>query len=100
MEHEGGADINCNWRARNNLQMIDKGTGGLRNQRTNGDHLDYSIIKIGQNTEKGPGDLRRFAANTDVKNSRGVIIIIIIMAHPISARGPDLIIINNKKKRT
>ncbi len=33
----------------------------LRNQRTNGDYPDYNIDKIGQNTEKGPGDLRRFA---------------------------------------
>ena len=27
-----------------------KGTGRLGNKRTNGDHPDYSIIKIGQNT--------------------------------------------------
>ena len=25
------------------------------------DHLKYSIVKIGQNTEKSPGDLRRLA---------------------------------------
>ena len=25
------------------------------------DHPDYSIIKIGQNTEKNPGDLRRLS---------------------------------------
>ena len=28
---------------------------------TSKDNLDYSIIKIGQNTEKSPGDLRRLA---------------------------------------
>ena len=28
---------------------------------TSGDHQDYSIIKMGQNMEKSPGDLRRFA---------------------------------------
>ena len=34
--------------------MIGKGTG---NQKTNGDYPDYSIVKIGQNTEKSPGDM-------------------------------------------
>ena len=38
-----------------------KGTGRLENKRTSGDHPDYSIIKIGQNTEKSPEDLRRLA---------------------------------------
>ena len=39
------------------------------------DHPDYSITKIGHNTEKSPGDLRRLAvtqkpsANADEKNS-------------------------------
>ena len=40
---------------------IDKGTGGLGYKRTNGDHTNYSIIKVDQNTEKCPGDLRRLA---------------------------------------
>ena len=35
------------------------GTGGLENKRTNGDHPNYSIAEIGQNTEKSSGDLRR-----------------------------------------
>ena len=35
--------------------LINKETGGLRNQRMNGDHPKYSIIDIGQNTEKSPG---------------------------------------------
>ena len=34
-----------------------KRTGRLGNKRTSGDHPDDSIIKIGQNTEKIPGDL-------------------------------------------
>ena len=38
------------------------------NRRTRIDHLNWSIIKIGYNTEKSPGDLRRFAvAQTPVK---------------------------------
>ena len=49
--------------------MLCKDTGKLINQRTSGGHPDYSIIKIGQNTEKSPGDLRRLAVTqTPVKD--------------------------------
>ena len=52
----------------NSPQRIDKGTGRLGN-RTSGDHSYYSIIIIGQNTEKSPGDLWRLAVSqTPVKN--------------------------------
>ena len=34
------------------------GTGGLGNKRTSGYHSNYSIVEIGHNTEKSPGDLR------------------------------------------
>ena len=54
MKHENDGD---NWCAQNNPQRLGKGTERLRNQRTSGDHPDYSIIKISQNTEKSPGDL-------------------------------------------
>ena len=60
MGFEGGGDTNSGWCTRNNLQGIGKGTGRLGNKRS-GNHPDYSIIKIGQNTEKSPGDLRRLA---------------------------------------
>ena len=46
---------------RSNLQRFGKGTGRLRNQRTSEDYADHSIIKIVQNTEKSPGDLRKLA---------------------------------------
>ena len=36
------------------------GTKRLGNKRASGDHPNYSI-KIGQNTEKSSGDLRRLA---------------------------------------
>ena len=42
-------------------QTIGTGTGGLRNKRISGDHPNYSIVEIGQNTKKSPGDLRRLA---------------------------------------
>ena len=34
---------------------------GLGGWRTSGDHLNYNIIEIGQNTERSPGDLKKFA---------------------------------------
>ena len=58
---EGNSDTNCNWCARSGPQKLVKRTERLRNQRTNGDYPDYSIIQIGQNTKKSPGDLRRVA---------------------------------------
>ena len=39
-----------------------------RNQRMSGDYPDYSIIKMGQNTEKSPGDLRRLAVSQNSVN--------------------------------
>ena len=44
-----------------NLQRIGTRTGRIRNKRIIRDHPDYSIIKIGQNTEKSPNYLRRLA---------------------------------------
>ena len=38
--------------------LIGTGIGGLGNKRTRGEHPNYTIIKIGQNTEKCLGDLR------------------------------------------
>ena len=47
--------------ARYSHQRIGTETVGLGNKRTSGDHPNDSIIKIGQNTEKSPGDLRKLA---------------------------------------
>ena len=41
----------------------------LENKRMNGDHLNYYVIEISQNTEKSLGDLRRLAVTwTPVKD--------------------------------
>ena len=41
----------------------------LRNKRVSGDHPNYSIVEISQNTEKRPGDLWRLAVTqTPVEN--------------------------------
>ena len=56
--HESDVYTNCNrfyWYCH---QRVIKETGGLGNKRTSGDHLNYCIIEIVQNTEKSPGDLR------------------------------------------
>ena len=48
------------------LTNNNKETGNLRK---NGDHPDLSIVQIGQNAEKSPGDLRRLAVTqTPVKD--------------------------------
>ena len=77
MEQESDGDINCNWYARYSYQRIGQGTGGFRNKRTSGDHPNYSIVEIDQNTQKSSVDLKRLAVtqaqvetiNTAVKNS-------------------------------
>ena len=41
----------------------------LENKRTSRDHPNYNIVDIGQNTEKSPGALGRFAVSqTPVRN--------------------------------
>ena len=59
MEHESDGDTNWNWGTWNSPQRIDTVTGGLGNKRTSGDPPNYSIVKIGLNTEKSPGDFWR-----------------------------------------
>ena len=61
LEHEGDGNANCNWCARNNLQMTGKGIRILGNKRKSEDHPNRSIIKINQNTKKSPGNLKRLA---------------------------------------
>ena len=61
MEHKSDGDTNSNWCTWYNPERIDNETGGLGNKRTSGDHPNNRIVKIGKNTEKSPGDLRRLA---------------------------------------
>ena len=42
-------------------ELIGKGTGKLGNKKSTADHLDHSIIQIGQNTKESPGNLRSIA---------------------------------------
>ena len=50
--------------------MNGTGTGGIRNNRTSGDHPNYSIVEIGQNTKKSPGDLRRLVVTQTLVKDR------------------------------
>ena len=61
MDHESDSDTNFNWCSWYSHQRIDTKTGGLGNKRISGDHSNYCIIEISQNTEKSPQDLRRLA---------------------------------------
>ena len=69
MDHESDGDTNCNKCTQDSHERFGTGTGGLWNKRTSGDHPNYSIVKIGQNTEKSPGHLQRLAV-TPVKNNQ------------------------------
>ena len=39
--------------------VIGKWTQGFRNKKTGGEHPNYNIVDLGQNTKKSPEDLRR-----------------------------------------
>ena len=69
MKHESDGDTKGNRCAWCSNQKIGKGIGGLENKSTSRDRPNDSIIKIGQNTEKSPGDLKRLSiTQTLVKN--------------------------------
>ena len=61
MDLESDGDTNCNWCTWNGPHRLGKWTGRAVNWRSNGDHPNYTITKIGLNTEKSPGDLTRLA---------------------------------------
>ena len=61
MGNEGDDDTSHGWCTWNNPLRIVKGTGRLRNKKTSKDYQDFCFFKIGQNTEKSPGDLRGLA---------------------------------------
>ena len=57
------SNTNRNWRALNAPQRFGKGAAIAGNLRTNRDHPNYSITKIGFDTEKSPGVLKRLAVS-------------------------------------
>ena len=87
MKHEGDGGTNFNVRVWNDPQGLDKRAGRVENRRSSRDHPNNSILEVGHNIEKCPGDLRRLTVTqTPVKThqltlmwkkSQGIIIIII-----------------------
>ena len=68
MKDESDGDTSCNWCTQYSHQRIGTGTEGLGNKKMSGDHPNYSIIKIGQNAEKSPGDEERcYRSNSNKK---------------------------------
>ena len=59
MEHESDGDTYSNWQARYSQQRVGAEIGILGDKRTNGCLTNNSIVEIGPNTVKSPGDLRR-----------------------------------------
>ena len=47
VKHEGDGDKNCNWRAKNITQRLEKEKGGTGYQRKNLHDTDHSTVKIG-----------------------------------------------------
>ena len=109
----------CSWCAWNDIQRLAMRTGEVGNRKTGRDYSNYIIVEVGQNTETPEETCCHFdssewlLANTGMKNSQGIII---IMHNPapvlendthkllwdfnvqtdqlIPARRPDFIIIN------
>ena len=59
MIYEVQSDTNCNWRSWMGTPRFGKGASGVRHRSMIRDHTNYSIVDIGQNTEKSSGDVRR-----------------------------------------
>ena len=47
-------------------KVLVKGVGRVRNRRTSRNHPNYCIVKIGQNTEKSSGRLRRLGVTQNL----------------------------------
>ena len=54
MEHVGDGDTSSSWCTWNYTQMIGKRTGRFGKKSTSTEDSDYSVIKIGYNTQKSP----------------------------------------------
>ena len=59
VKQDGDGDTNSDWSTRHSFQGLGKETGEIGNQRKKRDHLHYSIVEIGWNTEQSSGDLKK-----------------------------------------
>ena len=75
VERESDVYTNYNWCSWYSHQRINKETGGLGNKRMSGDHPNYCITEISQNTEKSPEDLKRLdVIQTPVKDHQLILV--------------------------
>ena len=66
-EHESDSDTNCTC-SQYSQQRIGTRIEVLENKRASFDLPNYGFVKIGQNTEKSPGDLKKLVVTqTPVK---------------------------------
>ena len=63
VKHESDDYSNGNWCSWYSYQTIGTGTG---NKRTSRNHLNYSVVKTGQNTEKSPEELMKLAVTPQI----------------------------------
>ena len=61
VDRAGDDDTYCSWYTWNGPHKSEKESGTDGDQRKNLENPDYGITEIGQNTEKSPGDLKRYA---------------------------------------
>ena len=57
MEYEGDGDDSCYCFARYDTNRLGKGAERVGNRKTSREHPNYSIVEIGQNTEKSSAGL-------------------------------------------
>ena len=72
MEHKVNGDINYGWYTWSDPKTIWRGNRKHGNKRTSRNNADYSIRKISKNSEKNPGDFRRFAFTQTPERSNQV----------------------------
>ena len=69
--------------------MLGKGIQSAGNRKTCRDHPNNSITQIGQNTEKGLGDLRRLVITQSPKKELSTLYKLILFTHPSARAGYD-----------
>ena len=62
VEHENDGNVNNTGRVKTSPQGLGKETSTVENQKKNWDHIDHSIVEIGENTQSSE-EIRWLAVN-------------------------------------